>query len=115
MDAKEFIRQRNRMCKKYNSAGNVGCKNCPAWEYSCVGVDEMEDDGFKLVDIVEKWAKYNPPKTRQSELLKLFPHTRLTKNGVIDICLMNFNNSRMCSYNYDCDSCMERYWLEEIE
>ena len=59
MDAKEFVRQRNRMCRE-NSARSKPCTDCPAAEYCCVRIDEVEDEDFELIDIVEKWAKENP-------------------------------------------------------
>ena len=108
MDAKEFIRQRNRMCKKYNSAGNVGCKNCPAWEYSCVGVDEMEEEDFKLIDVIEKWAKENPPKKMRTEFLKLFSNAQLEHcppHFCIRVLIGEYKDS-------ECLNCCEKHWEE---
>ena len=65
MDTVEYVKQRERMCDYYHN-----CYGCPAVEYeNCASLDIA----IKLVPIVEKWAKEHPVKTRQSELLKLFP------------------------------------------
>lgn len=52
MDAVEFLKQFNRMCKAYN---DDGCKECPAYKYCCgEEFNEQEEEG---VSIIEQWAK----------------------------------------------------------
>ena len=63
MDALEFIRERNRMCKSFG----VECKNCPANKDSrCLDINLDEE----IVPIVEKWSKENPRKTRLDVFLE---------------------------------------------
>ena len=53
MDALEFVRERNRMCK---SSGR-GCNDCPANDIDdCIAAHS--DEG--IVPIVEKWSKEHP-------------------------------------------------------
>lgn len=58
MDAMEFIRERNRMCKAFPS-----CKGCPACDFDGCGSVHLNEG---IIPIVEKWAKEHPRKTRQS-------------------------------------------------
>lgn len=74
----------------------------------------------KRVEIVEKWGKENPVKTRKDELLKVFPYAPLTGDGVPKICPGNVDGKRYTAdkTGYNCpDSCLkcrEKYWLEEV-
>lgn len=112
MDAVEFLKQFNRMCKTYN---DDGCTKCPAYKYRCgEEFDAQEEDG---VSIVEQWAKEHPVKTRQSELLKLFPETEMI-DDYICICPSRFvegyrEPAQNC--NMDCEKCKRDFWLKEIE
>lgn len=113
MDAVEFLKQFNRMCKAYN---DDGCKECPAYKYRCgEEFDEQEEDG---VSIVEQWTKEHPVKTRQSEMLKLFPDAD-THNGVLEFCPQRFgyfkDNRKCCEPKTECDKCRRDFWLKEIE
>ena len=121
MDAVEFLKQFNRMCKTYN---DDGCTECPAYKYRCgEEFDEQEEAG---VSIVEKWAKEHPVKTRQSELLKLFPNMKIDDDtGTLCMCPMNFNPETykdeekcFCVHMRDdihCAECRRDFWLKEIE
>ena len=107
MDAVEFLKQFNRMCKAYN---DDGCKECPAYKYRCgEEFDEQEEDG---VSIVEQWAKEHPVKTRQSEFLKQWPDARID-DGVIFLGPCAIDKSHKCTL--DCKKCCHDYWLKEIE
>lgn len=57
MDALEFIRERNRMCKSFGD----GCMSCPFYKEgdNCMAILWEEE----MVPIVEKWSKENPRKT----------------------------------------------------
>lgn len=62
MEAVEFMRQRDRMCKYYSSGmcthGYSG-ETCPAMGIYC---DFTTDQSERLVSIVEQWAKEHPEK-----------------------------------------------------
>lgn len=51
MDAMEFIRERNRMCKAFPS-----CKGCPACDFDGCGSVHLSEG---IIPIVEKWACEN--------------------------------------------------------
>lgn len=113
MDAVEFLKQFNRMCKAYN---DDGCKECPAYKYRCgEEFNEQEEDG---VSIVEQWAKEHPVKTRQSEFLKMFPNAE-KNNGVLNFCPQRFGYFRIdrkcCKSATECTECKREFWLKEIE
>lgn len=70
MDAVEFIKTWARLCKKC-----VDCKECVLGDFcghNCLGYDDHQVAEQAVANISE-WAKEHPVKTRQSELLKLFP------------------------------------------
>lgn len=117
MDAVEFLKQFNRMCKTYIYDG---CTECPAYKYRCGDqFDEQEEDG---VSIVEQWAKEHSTKTRQSELLKLFPNASMLNDGCLNICPNQFvseyrdkETGGCYKLNMDCRKCKRDFWLKEIE
>lgn len=112
MDAVEFLKQFNRMCKTYN---DDGCTECPAYRYHCgEEFDEQEEDG---VSIVEQWAKEHPVKTRQSEFLKMFPNANLDDYGIplIAPCDVYDEERKSGCWENGCDKCRHNFWLKEIE
>lgn len=117
MDAVEFLKQFNRMCKAYN---DDGCKECPAYRYRCgEEFDRQEEDG---VSIVEQWAKEHPVKTRQSEFLKQWPDAKIGDDGYPSVgpCQLykdmeENDENGVCCKNCGCGICRRDFWLKEIE
>lgn len=117
MDVVDFLKEFNCMCKAYN---NDGCKECPAYKYRCgEEFDGQEEDG---VYIVEQWAKEHPVKTRQSELLKLFPEASILYDEYLNICPAQISSEcrdketgGCYDLNMDCCKCKRDFWLKEIE
>ena len=117
MDAVEFLKQFNRMCKTYN---DDGCTECPAYKYRCgEEFDEQEEAG---VSIVEQWAKEHPVKTRQSEFLKKWPDAEISGDGLLSIAPCQLNIELLqCESQEDCENrgvcgkCRCDFWLKEIE
>lgn len=117
MDAVEFLKQFNRMCKTYN---DDGCKECPAYKYRCgEEFDEQEEDG---VSIVEQWAKEHPVKTRQSEFLKQWPDAEIGDDGYPSVTpcqlykdMEEKDENGVCCKNCGCGICRRDFWLKEIE
>lgn len=126
MDAVEFLEKRNRMC------GALGdeCTDkdgtlCPLLVAArkvgkgCYGYTKSHP--AEAVEIVERWAKEHPRKTRQSEFLKLFPRVSMTADGVIAFCPEDMDSEFECPHktrdNIDpiCGECRREYWLEEVE
>lgn len=115
MDAVEFFKTVNRLCK------NQSCKKCPVYTNDMCCMVGFDDDSIKSIDEtvskVEQWAKGHPVKTRQSELLKLFPNTKIDR-GVIIFCPRNFfpevEGEVYCEKHAKCRECRKDYWLEEV-
>lgn len=118
MDALEFVRERNRMCKSFGESD--GCKSCPVFYKEgnrCMTVLWREE----IIPIIEKWSKENPCKTRQSEFLKQYPETTLDKCGVITICPATLSSAHRNNYggckniNNVCVDCRHEFWMQEVE
>lgn len=116
MDALEFIKEAKRMCESYEA-----CEACPANAdgFDDCRIDHMHDiDVENAVNIVEKWAKEHPKKTRQSVFLEQWPNAELDSNGVIviDPCDINktiYRKDNGC-YNNKCDDCRREFWMQEV-
>lgn len=119
MDAFEFAKQRRRMCKALRD----NCSDCKLFKYSCYfGAHHATDeDDKRIIEAVEQWVKEHPEKTRQSELLKMFPDAVLGKDGYILVRPCNFEKSYLlkcrgvCRTFAECDNCRRKYWLTPVE
>ena len=114
MTAIEYIKAKSRMTKKCG----IDCTECPfsrynnGEDYNCTELERNQPE--KAVEIVEKWVKEHPAKTRQSEFLKMFPDSVTDRNGIIGICPRNVNRQYYCGTYDDCEKCREKFWMEEI-
>lgn len=117
MDAVEFFKTVNRLCK------NQSCRKCPVWKEGVCMTKHMvglNDDLIKSIEEtvlkVEQWAKDHPAKTRQSEFLKQYPNASII-DGVLIICPMAIDkaldDSKRCCET-TCHKCLEKYWLAEV-
>lgn len=128
MDAVEFLRGKDRMCHSFN----LVCETKEGFTTLCemrAKADEadetcgeyIKEHPAEAVEIVERWVKAHPKKTRQSELLKLFPRVSMTADGVIAFCPDSMDSEFECPHktrdNIDpiCGECRKKYWLEEVE
>ena len=127
MDAIEFMKESNRMCKAFNE----NCKSKDGNNFYCGLRHEADKNGElcdayirnhpdKAVAIVEKWAKDHPRKTRQSEFLKMFPRAGRGEDGLIVFCPEDFDSKFECPLKrgsgHDlCGECRKNYWLEEVD
>lgn len=96
-----------RMCKHFGD-----CSACNLEECTC---DEINYITPEHIEIVQKWSDEHPVKTRQSELLKMFPNARLIYDGTLDICPTAFNVGINCSIHKNCGICLKEFWLQEVE
>ncbi len=110
MDAMEFCKQLDRICKSH-----VSCESCPLEDGTC-SIRHIGRNGESVVKIVEQWAKDHPVKTRQSEFLKMFPDAG-TGEGILIVCPSQIDpknvNSVYCNRNA-CFECRNNYWLTEV-
>lgn len=114
MDVVEFFKTVYRLCK------NQACEKCPIWEKgTCMaGVCDYSVENIeKTISKVEQWAKDHPVKTRQSDLLKMFPDAELVADVIwikpchADTKLMT--EKHVC-YSMSCETCRRKYWLAEV-
>ena len=110
MDAVEFVKTVNRLCK------NLRCKECPVYkEGICtIGFDDYSVESIEeTVSKVEQWEKDHPVKTRQSEFLKMFPNADI---DCILPCDLDKNLKRGHCHDDDvgCFYCKQDYWNEEV-
>ena len=113
MDAVKFVRERNRMCHTFDAS----CDGCPAFEDGCCDNARWDE---KIVPIVEAWARNHPPKTRQSEFLKMFSDASLGDDGALriapcDVDPKNFG-LRICNEaGRACNKRRREFWSQEVE
>ena len=120
MDAVEFFKTANRLCK------NRSCRECPVFKdgvcmvmYAFRKYDN--DDLVKIIEEtvskVEQWAKDHPVKTRKSEFLKLFPDAEMV-NIERTFCVAHFEPTKKCKginpSEEQCIACRYRFWNEEV-
>lgn len=113
MDAVEFFKTVNRLCK------NRDCNVCPVKkEGRCmIGFDDISIKSIEeTISKVEQWAKERPIKTRQSEFLKMFPNAQI-HDDVIWMCPKcigcDYKPEENCNEIYCCD-CKRKFWLTEV-
>ena len=119
MDALEFLKERNRMCKSFNRCSD----GCPAWGGSCkleTGTD-LECEADKQVEIVKDWAAAHPRKTRQSVFLERWPETNIDDLGVLKVCPAPISASHRNAHGgcanigVKCSDCRREFWMQEVE
>ena len=123
MNAVEFLKEKNRMCNTFNLCDGGGYKEtCELYKEGLSCADYINAHPEKAVEIVERWAKEHPRRTRQSEFLKMFPRASMANNGTIDFCPNNFDKEFTCPEKVSiyqgecqCPDCRRKYWLEEVE
>lgn len=117
MDAVEFFKTVNRLCKNQRC-----CTECPIHKNGMGCMVNADDDSIKSIEEtvskVEQWAKDHPVKTRQSEFLKRFPNADLTR---LQPCMIEKDKRTMWCGKYAdfgangcCDECRCAYWNEEV-
>lgn len=119
MDALEFLRERDIMCKSFNNCSD----GCPAWAGLCkldTGIDpECEAD--EQVEIVKEWAAARPRKTRQSVFLEQYPEARIGDDGVLQILPCSISASHRnargncATMGRKCTDCRREFWGQEVE
>lgn len=101
-----YKEERKRMCEFYYK----GCDDCKLNDEDCRGIYAITPE---FIEIVQKWSDEHPVKTRQSELLKLFPNLRY--EDYIGYCPIDFDSTFECIAYTDCDDCQKKFWLQEVE
>lgn len=115
-----FLEELDRMCKSKT------CSECKLSIYNNysgeMGCDEyMRNYWYDAIKAVQEWSDEHSKKTRQSELLKMFPNFGYWHNergeSYIDFCPKSFDSTLKCRKDDSgrCLACMKEYWLMEVE
>lgn len=107
MDIEKLIEHRERMCITVKE-----CEYCPLKTYNCKHICITKDGNREIINIIEDWIKENTS-TRQKKFLKAMPNAKFI-NGVINLCPKWVDTEYHHGCSGECDSCKEKYWLEEI-
>lgn len=124
MDALEYEKARIRMCRTM-VLKEGGCVACPLYDglrnrcwLAASAITNPDIDTIEThVDSVIEWAQGHPVKTRQREMLKMFPDAKI-HNGVIDFCPKGFlpeeAGKAYCEKYGNCNECRKDYWFTEV-
>ena len=123
MDAKEFLKEYDRMCTTLKKQHKCNEEDCPIGRIYTWDPNKIRPSCYDIVckcyseavDIVEEWSRKNPAKTRQSEFLKMFPRMS-TNDNIIHLCPASLDFDFTCNRKsgFSCDECRKNYWLERI-
>lgn len=70
----------------------------------------------KANEIIIKWCKEHPIKTRQDKLLKVFPNAKIDNCGTSILCPQWADKDFKCNLQtLGCGECRREYWLAEVE
>ena len=100
-----------RMCKSHED-----CTNCLLnYENTHSGACNifMGKNPDEASEIILKWCKEHPIKTRQDELLKMFPNAKIDNCGISILCPQWIDKDFKCILC--CDECCKKYWLAEVD
>lgn len=112
MDAVEFLRAKDRIC------GDSKCETCmlkaECFDYYYLSTHYWDE----MVATVEHWVRDNPERTRQTELLKMFPDCKMD-SGVPVICPKSVDKNykgdcNICEGSFCCADCRDAYWSMRV-
>lgn len=102
-----------RMCKNITE-----CEDCPLGTknngegIACSFL--MRKAPGKANEIILKWCKEHPVKTRQDKFLEMFPNAKLDNCGTSILCLQWVDKDFKCNLQtLCCDECCREYWLAD--
>lgn len=104
-----------RMCNGLNEK----CYECKLYDECRVGYNctwALRNCTDRANDIILKWCKEHPVKTRQDKFLEHYPYARATKIGVLDVCPKEIDIRVQCKSEngLSCPHCQKSYWLAEV-
>lgn len=123
MDVVKFFEERERMCDSFSSKMCKGCGIAEAMSKDIWCDEFIRQNPAEAAEIVEKWSKEHPRKTRQSEFLRMYPDAKVFKGTLaINPCMVVHSrlNTEECHMfdqedNLGCHRCREKFWNEEVE
>lgn len=115
MDAVEFFKTANRLCKNQRC-----CTECPIHKNGMGCMVNADDDSIKLKESRKQFQKSNngqksiPSIPARASFLRMFPNADLCRD-VIDISPCSIEKEmRKCCGDRNCDECKRTYWLAEV-
>ena len=114
MDAIQFIKERDRMCKACGS-----CILCQAYmgNECAVGLPSVVDPE-QQINIVKEWADKHPCKTRQSVFLEQYPQADIDNTGLLILCPKRISADIRVTVDClrkRCSDCRREFWMQEGE
>ena len=117
-DKEKLLRDYGRMCLTICEDGTCGI--CPVKQLNLDNICQrnLAENHLAAIEVIERWAKEHPVKTRQSEFLKQFPNAEMMGGSLmimpcsIDIRLVQTD---CCNNSSNCSRCRKEYWLQEVE
>lgn len=117
MDAIQFIKEKERMCKACGS-----CILCPAaMGDGCVVGLRSGVAPEQQIKIVKEWTEQHPRKTRQDVFLEQYPEASVGYDGVLDVCPAPIDakyrstKGGCVDIHRSCRYCLREYWSQEVE
>lgn len=125
MDAVEFLKYLKKMCDKYSiyDGCDYDCNsNCPLYEIEHDGSTSeniklfnfMRNNPQELVEIVEKWSKEHPIKTRLQDFLEKYPNAPKMLDGLPRVCTATLGYRDFCEVGFENVKC-KKCWSEPTE
>ncbi len=111
METVEFLVHLGRMCEKHPL-----CKDCPIqnprkkYHYSCISFISRKP--ADVVEVVEKWARENPVKTRLKDFYEKYPNAPMYQGTYPQACCRTLGYCQECpDKECDCLAC----WTTPID
>ena len=113
MNAVEYIKERDRMCKAYEN-----CSLCPAClDNDCIVTRRSGFAPEQQVNTVKVWTEQHPRKTHQSVFLEQYPNAKLDSEGILCLCPGYIYGETVCAKNCNtlCYDCRHDFWPQEVK
>ena len=100
-----------RLCASFEK-----CNQCVLHKFCADQRNMFSNDIDKANEIILKWCEEHPTKTRQSELLKMFPSAKIDNCGTPILCPQWVDKDFKCNLQtLCCDECCREYWFAEVD
>ena len=113
MDAIEFLKETDRM-HNFDDQDCAGCEINKRRSDNLSCVNWVLNHPAEAVELIERWAKEHPLKTRQEKFLEIFPRAD-AHTGVLEICPGDIDMRFACHEPRNCDDCRKNYWFATEE
>ena len=113
MDAIKFLTEKERMCDSF-----VDCFQCPA-QFLC----DDPNAATTLVEVVEKWSKEHPFRTRKDVFLEQWPNAILDEQDLPRFQPCQLDHTMICKRMVctkernviSCSECSRDFWMKRVE